>query len=105
VVGRQLLGPDVTLGRGRRRRQVSVGDVGLDDLLGLEDGGQRIEPAVGHLDDADVEGDPAVAAGLGVPPGQGVEDGGLARSGKSDDGDLHQRIVAGISTRRSDRRR
>ena len=105
VVGRQLLGPDVALGRGRRRGQVGVGDVGLDDLLGLEDRGQRVEPRVGHLDDADVEGDPAVAAGLGVAPGQGVEDGGLARSGKPDDGDLHRWIVAGISTRRSDRRR
>ena len=105
VVGRQLLGPDVALGRGRRRGQVGVGDVGLDDLLGLEDGGQRVEPLVGDLDDADVEGDPAVAAGLGVAPGQGVEDGGLARSGKPDDGDLHQRIVAGISTRRSGRPR
>ncbi len=44
VVGRQLLGPDVALGRRRRRGQVGVGDVGLDDLLGLEDGGQRVEP-------------------------------------------------------------
>ena len=44
VVGRQLLGPDVALGRGRRRRQVDVRDVGLDDLLGLEDAGQRVEP-------------------------------------------------------------
>ena len=37
VLGRQLLGPDPTLGRRRRRRQVHVGHVGLDDLLGLED--------------------------------------------------------------------
>ena len=40
VVGRQLLGPDVALGRRRRRGQVDVGDVGLDDLLRLEDRGQ-----------------------------------------------------------------
>jgi len=105
VVGGQLLGPDPALARGRRCRQVHVRDVGLDDLLGLEDGGQRIEPLVGDLDDADIEGDPAVAAGLGVASGQGVEDSGLARSGKPDDGDLHQRIVAGISTRRSGRPR
>ena len=52
VVGRQLLGPDVALGRRRRRRQVDVGDVGLDDLLGLEDLGQPVEPVVGDLDDA-----------------------------------------------------
>ena len=89
VVGRQLLGPDPALGRGRRRGQVDVGHVGLDDLLGLEDLGQAVEPLVGHLDDADVEGDPAVAAGLGVATGQGVEDGRLATPGKPDDGDLH----------------
>ena len=41
VVGRQLLGADVALGRRRRRGQVDVGDVGLDDLLRLEDLGQR----------------------------------------------------------------
>ena len=97
VVGRQLLGPDVALGRRRRRRQVDVGDVGVDDLLRLEDPGQRVEPVVGDLDDADVEGHPAVAAGLGVAAGQRVEDGGLARPGKPDDGDLHRPIVAGIS--------
>ena len=33
VLGGQLLGPDPALGRGRRRRQVDVGDVGVDDLL------------------------------------------------------------------------
>ena len=94
VVGGQLLGPDVALARRRRGRQVDVRDVGLDDLLRLEDAGQRVEPGVGHLDDADVEGDAAVAAGLGVAAGQRVEDGGLARSGKPDDGDLHRAIVA-----------
>ena len=52
VVGRQLLGPDATLGRSGRRRQVDVGDVGLDDLLGLEDLGESVEPLVGDLDDA-----------------------------------------------------
>ena len=105
VIGRQLLGPDMPLRRRRRRRQVDVGDVGVDDLLRLEDAGQRVEPGVGDLDHADVEGDPAVSAGLGVAAGQGVEDGRLARSGKPDDGDLHPPIVAGISTRRSGRPR
>ena len=89
VVGRQLLGADVALGRRRRRRQVRVGDDGVHDLLRLEDLGQPVEAGVGHLDDADVEGDPAEAAGLGVASGQGVEDGRLARSGKPDDGGLH----------------
>ena len=81
VVGRQLLGPDVAFGRGRRRRQVDVGDVGLDDLLRLEDAGQRVEPIVRDLDDADVQGHAAVATGLGVAASQRVEDGGLARPG------------------------
>ena len=101
VVGRQLLGPDAALGRGRRRGQVDVRDVGLDDLLGLEDLGQPVEARVGDLDDADVERDPAVAAGLGVAAGQGVEDGGLATPGKPDDGDLHRPIVAAGALRRA----
>ena len=106
VVGRQLLGPDVALGRGGRRRQVDVGDVGLDDLLRLEDLGQRVEPRVGHLDDADVEGDAAVAAGLGVAAGQRVEDGRLARSRQARRWrSASARLSAGISSRRSDRRR
>ena len=91
VVGRQLLGADVALGRRGRRRQVRVRDVGLDDLLRLEDLGEPVEPGVGHLDDPDVEGDAAEAAGLGVAAGQRVEDGRLARSGKPDDGGLHGR--------------
>ena len=45
VVGRQLLGADVALGRRRRRGQVDVGDVGVDDLLRLEDAGQACRDA------------------------------------------------------------
>ena len=90
MVGGQLLGAHPTFGRGRRGRQIRVGDVGLDDLLGLEDLGEPIEPLVGHLDDAHVERDPAVATGLGVAAGQRVENGRLARTGKADDGDLHR---------------
>ena len=51
----QLLGPDPALGRGGRRGQVDVRDVGLDDLLRLEDLGEAVEPRVGHLDHPDVE--------------------------------------------------
>src|SRR4051812_50153730 len=40
MVGGQLLGPDVALGRGRWRRQVPVWDVRVDDLLRLEDAGE-----------------------------------------------------------------
>ena len=98
VVGRQLLGPDAPLGRGGRGRQVDVRHVGLDDLLGLEDLGEPVEPVVGDLDDPDVERDPAVAAGLGVAAGERVEDGRLARSGKPDDGDLHRRLWPGRAT-------
>ena len=98
VVGRQLLGPDAALGRGGRRGQVDVRDVGLDDLLRLEDLGEPVEALVGDLDDADVERDPAVAAGLGVAAGQRVEDGRLAAPGKPDDGDLHGQYPAAGST-------
>ena len=104
VIGGQLFRADVALGRRRRRRHVHVGDVGLDDLLRLEDGREGVEARVGHLDHPDVEGHPAVAAGLGVASGERVEDGGLAGSGQTDDGDLHRAIVAGISTRRQDPR-
>ena len=89
VLGGQVLGADMALGRGGRRRQVDVGDVGLDDLLRLEDLGEPVEPLVGHLDDADVELHPAEAARLGVAAGERVEDGRLARPGKPDDRDLH----------------
>ena len=101
VVGGQLLGPDMPLRGGGRRRQVGIGDVGMDDLLWLEDRGQGVETRVRDLHHPDVEGDPAVAAGLGMAAGERVEDSGLARTGKTDDGDLHGGIVAGISSRRS----
>jgi hypothetical protein len=61
----------------------------VDDLLRLEDLGQAVEPLVGHLDRADVELQATVAAGVGMAPGQGVEDGRLAGGGEADDGDLH----------------
>ena len=85
--------------RRRRRRQVDVRDVGLDDLLGLEDLGEPVEAVVGDLHDADVEGDAAVAAGLGVAAGERVEDGRLARAGKPDDGDLHPASLRPIEPR------
>ena len=98
VFGRQLLGADVALGRRRWRGQVHVGHVGMDDLLRLEDLGQPVESLVGDLDDAHVHGDPAVAAGLGMTSRQRVEDRGLARPGKADDGDLHGQYPAAGST-------
>ena len=58
-------------------------------FFGLKMAAELVEPLVGHLDDADVELHAAESAGLGVAPGERVEDGRLARSGKTDDGDLH----------------
>ena len=75
--------------RSRRRGQVDVGHVGVDDLLRLEDLGQPVEARVRHLDHADVERQRAEPAGLGVTARQGVEDGGLAAAGEADDRDLH----------------
>ena len=89
LVGRQLLGSDAAFGRSRRRRQIEVGDVGLDDLLRLEDLGQRNQSVVGNLDRADVQFHATITAGLGVAAGESVEDRGLPRAGKPDDGDLH----------------
>jgi hypothetical protein len=94
LVGRQLFGPDPAFGRRRRRRQVEVGDVGVDDLLGLEDLGQPVQPLVGDLDRPDVQFHAAVAAGLGVAPGERVEDGRLPRAGQPDDGDLHVLVAS-----------
>jgi hypothetical protein len=89
VLGRQLLSPDPALGRGRRCREVDVGHVRMDDLLGPEDLGQAVETNVRHLDDPDVELEPPEPARLRVTARQRVEDGRLARCGKADDGDLH----------------
>ena len=49
VVGRQFLGPDVALGRGRRRGQVDVGDVGLEIFLGLKIAASASRRASGTL--------------------------------------------------------
>ena len=91
VLRRQLLGADPALRRGGRRRQVDVGHVGVDDLLGLEHLGKAGKALIGHLDDADVELEAAVAAGVGMAAGERVEHGGLAGTGEPHDGDLHAR--------------
>jgi hypothetical protein len=98
-----LLCADVELRRRRRGGQVDVGDVRVDDLLGLEDDGELVEPVVRDLDDPDVELEAAVPAGLGMAAGERVEDGGLAAPGKTDDGNLHGVIVrrSGLSVRRA----
>ena len=69
----------------------------MDDLLGLEDLGQPVEPLVGNLDGPDVQLHAAVTAGLGVAARQGVEDGRLPRAGQPDDGDLH--VLADLQMR------
>ena len=79
VLGRELLRPDAAVGRCRRRGQVDVGDVGVDDLLRMEDGGQAVEPLVRNLDDADVEGHAPEPTGFDVAACQRVEDGASCR--------------------------
>ena len=49
VLGRQLLGPDLALRRGRRRGQVDVRDVGLDDFFGLKISASRSSRSSGTL--------------------------------------------------------
>src|SRR5436190_23125308 len=97
VLGSQVLCSDVALARGGWRGQVHVGHIRLDDLFRLEDLGQLVESLVRDLHDADVELHPTEPAGLGVAPGERVEDGRLARSGKTDDGDLHDAMLSGIA--------
>ena len=89
VLRRKLLGAHVALGGRRRSGQVHVRHVRVDDLLGVEDPGEAVQPRIRDLDDAHVELQPAKAAGLDVAPGERVEDGGLARAGQPDDRDLH----------------
>ncbi len=98
MIGRQLLRPDPPLGGRRRRGEVDVRDVGLDDLLRLEDLGEPVEPVVGDLDDADVQRHATVPARLRVAARQRVENGGLAAAGKPDDRDLHGQYPAAGST-------
>ena len=79
----------------RRRRQVHVGHVGLDDLLGLEDLGQPVEPLVGDLDHAElswIPPNPPVSAWPRVSVLKTVV---LPRPGKADDGDLHAADATG----------
>ncbi len=61
----------------------------MDDLLGLEDLGQPVQPVVRDLDVADVQLHATVPAGLGMATGERVEDGRLPRACEPDDGDLH----------------
>ena len=83
-------------------------------FLGLKTSASLSEALVGDLDDAHVELEAAVAAGLGVAAGERVEHGGLAAPGKPDDRDLHGVMLPGaatgvpcprLSTRRSGPRR
>ena len=94
LVGRQLFGSDAAFGRGRRRRQVEVGDVGVDDLLWLEYLRQPVQPVVGDFHGPDVQFHAAVATGQGVASGKGVEDGRLPRACEPDDGDLHVLVAS-----------
>ena len=65
----------VPRGPRRRDRDVHVGDVGGVVFL-VEQLGEAIQSLIGHLDDRDVgEAAAGIAADLGMPAGQGVEDG------------------------------
>src|SRR4029078_4227525 len=68
-------------------------DTGVAYLLWLDARLVFVEALVRHLDDADVELHAAEAAGLGVTPRQGVEDGGLAGPSEPDDRDLHSAML------------
>jgi len=63
---------------------------GRRDLLRLDQGHQFIQSRVGHRGDADVRIDGCEGVGCGgrARLRQGVEEGGLARVGQSDDADL-----------------
>ena len=68
-------------------RDVHELDRGRQDTLGFDDGGERIEPRVGHRDDADVRLDGAerVVLGRDGRARERVEEGRLANIGQADD--------------------
>ena len=104
---RELIGGNLgrlaAVDRQRRRGQVDVRDVGRHLTLGLEELGQLRQPLVGDLDHTDVDGHAAESAGVGLAASQSVENGRLARPGKSDDRYLHRRRLVALSNRRADR--
>jgi hypothetical protein len=66
------------------------------DALGLDDRGQRVQPRVGQLDDADVRLDGAerVVLGRDAGLGQRVEEGGLADVGQAHDAAFQAHVVS-----------
>ena len=83
------LGRLAAIGRCRRSGQVDVSHVGRDLAFGLEQLGEAGEPLVRNLDHADIDGQAAEAASLGLATGQRVEDSRLAGSGEPNDRYLH----------------
>jgi hypothetical protein len=87
-VGQELVAEPLALGRaGDQPGDVDELHRGGDDLGGLADGGDDIEPRIGQRHDADVgvDGAERIVLGRDAGLGQRVEEGGLADVGQSDD--------------------
>lgn len=70
--------------------EVDVLDGGVGDFFGAVEAGEGIDALVGDGNDADVGlAGGGVGADLGSATGDGVEDGGFAGAGESDDAKLH----------------
>ncbi len=87
-IGEELVAQAFALaGTGDQAGDIDELDDGGLDLLRLDDGREGRKPLVGHFDDADVglDGTEGVILRRNAGLGQGVEEGGLADVGQSDD--------------------
>ena len=90
-VRQKLVAQPLAPGRaGHQPGDVHEFDSGGDDLLRLDDGGQRVQPGVGHRHhpDVGVDGAERIIFGLDAGLGEGVEQSGLADVRQTDDAAL-----------------
>jgi hypothetical protein len=69
--------------------KVEIADFGVGYALRCEKLAEPVQAFIGDLDGPEVRLEAGVTAGLGVAPGEGVEDSGLARALEADDGEVH----------------
>ena len=68
---------------------------GRQDAFGFDDGGQRIQSWIGHVDNAGIwfNGAEGVVLGVNACVGQGIEEGGLADIWQADDAAVESHMV------------
>jgi hypothetical protein len=102
-VGKKLVTQAFALGSaGDQSRDIHELDDRGDDLLGLRQRGERVEPGIGHLHDAGIRLDRAERIILGRDPGLGerIEQRRLADVGQTDDTALEGHDEYAVSSER-----